>query len=187
MRQYERTAVRPPTFWTQSKEPRRLRSSVVIFRDPGRLVRRRAYRSGEPQCPGAGGTNPIIEPIALRRVSWSLPPSPPSVARARRLTADQVAGWGFAEHCETARLLISELVTNALQHGAGPVQLVIRFFGDVLRFEVADAGSGYPSMRPVNDEDERGRGLNLVESLSSRWGCARATTGKVVWFELPAA
>ncbi|MCO5998505.1 ATP-binding protein [Actinoallomurus sp. WRP9H-5] len=109
------------------------------------------------------------------------------MARARHLTAGQLAGWGFAEHCETAELLISELVTNALRHGVGPIRLSIRFLGGVLRFEVADAGPRYPRMRPVDDEDEGGRGLHLVESLSSRWGYARATIGKVVWFELPAA
>ncbi|MCO5970356.1 ATP-binding protein [Actinoallomurus soli] len=187
MHQYQRTAVRPRTFWTQSKGSRLLRRGAVNFYGPGRLVRRRAYRSGRPQRPGVGGVNPITESNAPGRVSWSLPSSPPSVARARHLTADQLAGWGFAEHRETAELLISELITNALQHGVGPIRLNIRFLGGVLRFEVADAGPRYPRMRPVDDEDEGGRGLHLVESLSSRWGYARATIGKVVWFELPAA
>lgn len=64
--------------------------------------------------------------------------------------------------------------------------MTIRILGHALRLEVADSGPGAPRKRPVHDEDEGGRGLHLVELLSSRWGHARTATGKVVWFELPA-
>src|SRR3954447_19173102 len=77
-------------------------------------------------------------------ISWPLPPSLSSVPWARRLAGNQLADWGCGEHRETAELLVSELVTNALRHGSGPITLTVLCTGGRLRFEVEDAGTEAP-------------------------------------------
>ena len=87
---------------------------------------------------------------------------------------------------DAALLLTSELVSNAVLHGGGPVRLSVDDGAARVRIEVADAGQPLPggrgSQRP--DEDEGGRGLQLVEALASSWGSRAEPGGKVVWFEL---
>ncbi|WP_372441041.1 ATP-binding protein [Actinacidiphila acididurans] len=90
---------------------------------------------------------------------------------------------------ETAVLLVSELVTNAVRHSrvAGRYILarcVLR--EDALRVEVGDAGDGVPVVRAAGDEAEGGRGLALVDALAAKWGTEPRAygIGKTVWFEL---
>jgi hypothetical protein len=130
---------------------------------------------------------PVARPVRSGRAwdSWPLPAEDFSVPYARRLTRTQVRGWGLAEQAETAELLVSELVTNAVRHARGPLRLTIHRREDTLRFEVEDADPARPEMRETGDEDETGRGLQLLELLSGAWGTDHTPTGKVVWFELP--
>lgn len=138
---------------------------------------RAAVRRGEPANPPSGvGSG--------QETSWPLPPSPSSVPRARRLAGGQLAFWGLGEHREIAELLVSELVTNALRHGAGSIRLSLRARCGMVRCEVEDAGATVPRVRRSGEGDEGGRGLRLVSMLSSGWGSTRTPTGKVVWFEL---
>ena len=83
----------------------------------------------------------------------------------------------------TARLLVTELASNALLHGAGAtIDLTVERRGDCLRVEVTDDGCGVE--RPGRgDRQVGGWGLELVDLLSSRWGIERGSTH--VWFELP--
>lgn len=115
---------------------------------------------------------------------WQLPADPQSVARARELTREQLAAWDLDPIADTAELLVSELVTNALRHGRGDVRL--RLLRDrTLVCEVWDAGLVQPRRRRAHVTDEGGRGLQLVGLLSSAWGSRRTHQGKTVWFELP--
>ncbi|MCO5991723.1 ATP-binding protein [Actinoallomurus spadix] len=119
--------------------------------------------------------------------SWPLPPSTAAVPPARRLAGEQLELWGFGHHRDTAELLVSELVTNAVRHGRGEIHLIVCAEEDTLRIEVHDeAAESVPQVRPAGEIDEGGRGLHLVGMLSSRWGAARTATGKIVWFELRA-
>jgi len=78
--------------------------------------------------------------------------------------------------------VISELVANAVEHGAGPITLTLWLTEGRIRGEVADAGTGAPPAPVESSEDsERGRGLTLVDALSERWGAAE--TASRVWFE----
>jgi anti-sigma regulatory factor (Ser/Thr protein kinase) len=121
------------------------------------------------------------------QVLWRLPRQASSVRPARRLAGDQLDHWGFGYHREVAELLVSELVTNAIRHGTGAINLTITMRDGTLRFEVQDeAADLVPHIRPVGAADEGGRGLHLVGMLSSRWGATRTAAGKVVWFELQA-
>jgi two-component sensor histidine kinase len=85
------------------------------------------------------------------------------------------------ERLDTAVLLISELVTNAIMHGAGRIVMTIERSGPVTRFAVTDEGAGTPRVRD-DPGAEGGWGLRLVEQLAARWGLRQSGTG--VWFEI---
>jgi PAS domain-containing protein len=109
-----------------------------------------------------------------------LPRDASAVALARRAVEAGAAALD-GEQLDVACLLVSELVTNAVRHGAGEqVELVLRMGEDRVRFEVHDAGSQRPILRAPAGADG-GYGLNLVASLASRWG---ASPEAGVWFEL---
>lgn len=109
----------------------------------------------------------------------------PGLAR-RHLTS--TAGACPAELVDVALVLTSELVTNAVLHGLGPVQLLVIVREDRLRIEVGDGRPG-----PLPRDPDRpagtatsGRGLLIVDRCAERWGChpRRGLPGKIVWFEL---
>jgi anti-sigma regulatory factor (Ser/Thr protein kinase) len=90
-------------------------------------------------------------------------------------------------HVEVARLLASELVTNAVQHGLGEVVLVVARRGDGLRVEVHDGSPVLPALTEHSSLMERGWGLRLVAALASTWGAGPrddGQSGKLVWFTL---
>jgi PAS domain S-box-containing protein len=114
---------------------------------------------------------------------WTVEPELPAVARARKAVRSTLNDWGLSQLEETAELLASELVTNALLYTNGPIS--VRLLRDhTLLCEVYDASDEVPLLRPADQEDDGGRGLHLVKALSQRWGTRRTSGGKSVWFEL---
>lgn len=110
---------------------------------------------------------------------------PREVGRARRVLARSLRAWGIDGHdADVAVLLTSELVTNAIRHGAAPVRLRAGVDARGLRVEVDDEARGTVAPRRAAPGDAHGRGLFLVETLADRWGCRAAGSGKRVWFEL---
>jgi serine phosphatase RsbU (regulator of sigma subunit)/anti-sigma regulatory factor (Ser/Thr protein kinase) len=108
---------------------------------------------------------------------------PDAVPRARRFTAQWLAEE--PEHLvEDAEQVVSELVTNAILHGAEPVTLRLLRTESGLRLEVEDAGRTMPMIARHNADSMTGRGLSLVAALASGWGVAESDGGKVVWAEL---
>ncbi|CAL9577056.1 hypothetical protein SUDANB120_04972 [Streptomyces sp. enrichment culture] len=91
-----------------------------------------------------------------------------------------------AEAVETAELLATELVTNALVHTECGAEVTVRLAGGRLRVEVGDGAAGRPRPYAAADGDgTHGRGLALVEALAAAWGVETGGgAGKVVWFEL---
>jgi anti-sigma regulatory factor (Ser/Thr protein kinase) len=83
-------------------------------------------------------------------------------------------------------LLASEVVTNALRHGTGPISLGCRADTLTVRIEVADDSRARPTVRTAEEDDESGRGMFLVDALASDWGVTDTPTGKTVWFEVAA-
>ncbi len=79
---------------------------------------------------------------------------------------------------------MSELVTNASCHGRTMCVLELTATPTVLRVAVTDNGGGVPQLQHAAPEDISGRGLAIVEALSSSWGVEATQSGKVVWFEI---
>jgi anti-sigma regulatory factor (Ser/Thr protein kinase) len=111
---------------------------------------------------------------------------PTSAAAARRFVRDVLNRWRAAEREEPVLLCTDELVTNAIVHVASEIEVVVRKLADVIRVEVHDRSSRPPLRRVVSDDAEGGRGLQLVEALSTRWGVSAEAHGKTVWFEVQA-
>lgn len=102
---------------------------------------------------------------------------------ARRSVADWFGAALGTGELQTAKLLASELVTNAVLHGQGRIVLRGRLDEDRVLVEVIDDGNGFElEVRRRAFEDLHGRGLLIVEAESSRWGIHEGTTH--VWFEL---
>ena len=108
--------------------------------------------------------------------------------RAARIARDFIAGFldeprlvGLRDTCV---LLVSEVVTNALRHTDGEITLDLWRFPDRLRVEVTDSVARAPVEGHAGLLSESGRGVPIMDALSSRWGTAPHGAGKVVWFEL---
>ncbi|MEU9604668.1 ATP-binding protein [Streptomyces sp. NPDC048057] len=116
-----------------------------------------------------------------------LPSRPESAAIARRLTHSVVVRqWALSvQLAESAVLLVSELVGNAVRHtGARSFGLRMSRRPGLIRVEVRDPSRGLPCLLPVQPLDVSGRGLFLVDELSSRWGVDLLPRGKTTWFEM---
>jgi two-component sensor histidine kinase len=90
------------------------------------------------------------------------------------------------EMTDTALLLVSELVTNAIRHGTPPVRLSLRLDRERLRVEVTDSSPVLPELTRPDPDQIGGRGLQIVQLLAARWGASASSRrlGKTVWFEL---
>ncbi|MFF5564668.1 ATP-binding protein [Streptomyces sp. NPDC012623] len=121
------------------------------------------------------------DPVVLR---WKRHPR--SVGLAREALLKTLAGWELAALEDSAVLVVSELVTNAVRHADVPpgreIETRFHMVPRGLRIEVHDACSEQPERRPVSEEACEGRGLTIVEALTDTWGVAdRPGVGKAVW------
>jgi anti-sigma regulatory factor (Ser/Thr protein kinase) len=120
------------------------------------------------------------------KATFRVASEPEAVAAAREAVTSAARGRVDPETLETARLLVSELVTNGIVHGATdrPLEVDVEMSESGLRVDVMDQGLGF-ARRPGTDAPDYsgGFGLFLVEELADRWGIVR--NGKTcVWFEL---
>ncbi|MGW4235527.1 ATP-binding SpoIIE family protein phosphatase [Streptomyces sp. NPDC004749] len=108
---------------------------------------------------------------------------PREVARARRLVRGQLSAWGLPGAAESAELMVSELVTNAMNHARSHRVGLRLVRTDALLCEVLDDEPAPAALLDAGAEDEFGRGLRVVSSLAREWGSSSSARGKTVWFE----
>jgi len=142
-----------------------------------------------PQGLGAAAGVGPERVAARRRFRFELAAHPGSPAQARRLTRARLTHWSVCEDtCDSAALVVSELVTNAIVHTASNrVVCELHDDDDLVRIAVRDEGCapGEPHPSPQRGEEEHGRGLLLVDSLCHAWGAHEHGPGLLVWAELP--
>lgn len=118
---------------------------------------------------------------------WTFLPEPESARLARDWAGGIVDGWFGGSRRHSVALVVSELVTNALLHGDGPICVCLERRGGQVGVAVSDAGSDPVRRRTGSPHDERGRGLLVVDALTDNWGVeVHADSGNTVWAVLGA-
>jgi anti-sigma regulatory factor (Ser/Thr protein kinase) len=129
----------------------------------------------------------------IDRLQLALPSEPESPSLARDLVGDACLAWQMPHLLHPGRLVMSELVTNAVEHAGARIAVTLTRRGLGLHLAVADTSPALPRLlapvppRPGEPLDERGRGLRLVDSVATIWGCEPTTSGKIVWATVRAA
>jgi anti-sigma regulatory factor (Ser/Thr protein kinase) len=124
-------------------------------------------------------------PPELRVWRFRLTADPGAVAEARGIVRAAICAWRIPVDLDAAVLLTSELVTNAIRASAeGKVTLAIRCARRRLRVDVYDTAMAPPVPAAAPTDAEAGRGLVLVDALSTHWGYYRTPGGKAVYFTL---
>ena len=116
-----------------------------------------------------------------------VPDRPDSVCAARVFLTRLLDGWGVDEHAiADASLLATELMTNAVRHGQGKVELCVEASDGHLHVAVHDDGTEAPVVTHAGPASPGGRGMWIVQSIANDWGpeMDADTPGKTVWFEL---
>ncbi|WP_433893350.1 ATP-binding protein [Streptomyces sp. CA-111067] len=127
-----------------------------------------------------------VRPTSTAPLTGRWPQNPLSVPLARQELRAALAEWGRSELADAAELVLSELLTNSLQHAAGcgwDIETRLELDGAGVRLEVHDASEVRPRVRAAGDEDDGGRGLGLVDAITGgRWGVLTdLRPGKSVW------
>lgn len=108
-----------------------------------------------------------------------------SAGSARRFVETTLSEWDWHDDLEVVKLLVSELVTNAVVHADSDAEVVVQLTPSTLHVEVLDSSFEMPVLRRAAEGDTSGRGLALVETFASAWGVRPLPHGKSVWFEVP--
>ena len=118
-------------------------------------------------------------------VRATLDPGPHAARQARELLRSVVPIEGRLAAFERAELLVSEVVANAVLHGAPPVAVRVQWDGATgLVVTVSDGSPARPVRRDPAGFDDEGHGVQLVHTLSDAWGVDSTAAGKAVWFRL---
>jgi anti-sigma regulatory factor (Ser/Thr protein kinase) len=122
-----------------------------------------------------------------RELGWrELPGSSLAPSVARLFIEETLSHHHLNELSETALLLTSEAVTNAVTHAQSPSTLRIRVVGEVVRISVTDAGYGSIVVEAVGPHAAGGgRGLFIIDHMALEWGTRQTDQGTEVWFDLP--
>jgi len=138
--------------------------------------------------------------LVPRVVTGTPAPAAYSIGPARTFVLQTMHEWGEAERAGDVAAVVSELLANALRHALptaratgdlllSPIRLGLQHAGPYVVCAVADPSSEAPVLRQPDWQDESGRGLVLVASLSDSWGhcLVPGAGGKVVWAAFAAA
>ncbi|GAA2258546.1 hypothetical protein GCM10010145_34460 [Streptomyces ruber] len=120
----------------------------------------------------------------LATATTDLPALSSAVSDGRCFLGKTLTTWDCAHLADDARLLVSEVLTNAIQHAQGPLGLHLRRTATELTVEISDHSPHLPQPRLAAPDDESGRGLLLVDALADSWGVRPTDDGKITWFTL---
>ncbi len=148
-----------------------------------------ARRLTLPPVPDVAREGPGQEPhlsaeAAPKAMTLQLQPGIASLRVVRVFLHQACAGVLSPERVHDAELLGTELIVNALRHGAAPIWIEVDRAGHAVRIAVCDRGSARPRLCSATSTDESGRGLALLRALSEQWGVTELDRGKSVWFTL---
>lgn len=116
-----------------------------------------------------------------------LDPEPLAARAARRAVTELVGDLLQPDELDGLLLATSELVTNAVEHGAPPIELVVERGPERVRIIVKDGSPLRPRHGSPTATDVRGRGMMIVDRLANRWGVEELAAGKAVWVEVELA
>jgi anti-sigma regulatory factor (Ser/Thr protein kinase) len=110
---------------------------------------------------------------------------PTEIAAARQMVRAQLEAWGVADDRGLIELAVSELVTNAVVHGRGLIEVNLSTDGDCIRLDVVDQGTTPVGVRSGGRSaaGAGGWGLRLVERVSDEWGARHDGQRTHVWME----
>jgi anti-sigma regulatory factor (Ser/Thr protein kinase) len=115
----------------------------------------------------------------------SLERSRRAVAQARAFVRDRCREAGVADGtCDAVVLMVSELVTNAVEHARSRVELVLAVDPTAVHVEVHDGNASLPAIRHADTGAVNGRGMAIVDELAANWGVRPVGRGKTVWFDV---
>jgi anti-sigma regulatory factor (Ser/Thr protein kinase) len=129
-------------------------------------------------------------PDGARAATHVVTPEHRAVGGARRFVHDTLAAWQVDDDvADTAMLCVSELVTNAIIHAVAGCEVGLVLHHDILTIRVSDGGTDAPGSGGSSGDPlaSHGRGLRLVEMVTSRWGAEPDEAGMTVWCELDLA
>jgi anti-sigma regulatory factor (Ser/Thr protein kinase)/ABC-type transporter Mla MlaB component len=119
------------------------------------------------------------------QVRWEVAGDADGLAESRGVVRTFCRGHGLAAVAGDAELLITELVVNAIVHGAAPITARAAVLRRYLHLAVGDRAAAMPRLVGPHEQDgEGGRGLMIVEALTIAWGATPRRDGKVVWCTL---
>jgi anti-sigma regulatory factor (Ser/Thr protein kinase) len=129
--------------------------------------------------------NPGATVTTSARQSFTLAPAPHAVAEARERVMALAEPWVDPARLPDLRLVISEVITNAVRHGGeGDLLIAVTPKQAFLCVQVTDTGDGFaPRPRAYAPDEDGGFGLFLIEQLTRRWGLTREDSNTRVWFE----
>ena len=120
----------------------------------------------------------------MNRQSWRLPATARSVPEARQHVSAALQEWGYDGLLETARLLTSELVTNAVLHARTDMSVTVEDTEHGIRVSVTDSSPVPPSLRHHSPTATTGRGIRMLDQLARESSVDEDNGGKTVWFTL---
>ncbi|MET7952690.1 ATP-binding protein [[Kitasatospora] papulosa] len=154
-----------------------------------------------PPRPASGGADPheeLARDLGIDAPGFTtrgLGADPESLRQARAFVRDALECWGLGSCADDVTLVAGELVSNAVCHGIQPTEehpelptarLGLACQDGTLVCAVNDSSPEVPVLRRAEDWLERGRGLRIIDALSSSWGWSRPTVaGKTVWAVIP--
>ena len=135
---------------------------------------------------GTAGTAGTADTSGRQHLETRLPPTPESIAEARRFAAEALRLLGAADRADEVRLLVSELATNVVLHARTPMEIRVARLNGLVEIAVSDRAPDRVVRRGAKRSAVGGRGMMLVESFAAEWGVDVRDGSKCVWFRMAA-